>query len=213
MFQKFEGVIWDWNGTLLDDTEMAVQVMNKILDRRNIPQLSIDRYKEVFTFPVRDYYQKIGFDFDKEPFEIPASEFILHYNDLVNNCQLHKDSIQVLTYFKQLELPQFILSAMQQETLNQCLDRYQITNFFEFISGLGDHYAGSKIENGHRLISGLNLNPQKILLIGDTCHDFEVAEALGCSCVLVTNGHQSRSVLETTKANLINNLSELLSQN
>mgnify|MGYP003613542870 CR=1 FL=1 len=139
MFQKFEGVIWDWNGTLLDDTEIAVQVMNKILDRRNIPQLSIDRYKEVFTFPVRDYYQKIGFDFDKEPFEIPASEFILHYNDLVNNCQLHKDSIQVLTYFKQLELPQFILSAMQQETLNQCLDRYQIPNFFEFISGLGDH--------------------------------------------------------------------------
>lgn len=209
MFNGIDGIIWDWNGTLLDDSEMAVQVMNKILERRNIPQLSIDLYKEVFTFPVRDYYQKIGFDFENEPFEVPASEFIVHYNELVNSCQLHKDSVQTLTQFKNRGLSQFILSAMQQDTLNQCLERYQIASFFEYVSGLGDHYANSKIENGHQLIAELTLNPKRILLIGDTCHDFEVAQALGCSCVLVTNGHQSRTVLEATGAIVIDCLSQI----
>ena len=75
-YGSYKGIIWDWNGTLLNDTKLAVESMNKILLKRGLPVLTVERYKHVFTFPVRDYYQSVGFDFDKEPFEIPAMEFI-----------------------------------------------------------------------------------------------------------------------------------------
>jgi phosphoglycolate phosphatase len=210
MFKHIEGIIWDWNGTLLDDARLAVETMNEMLARRNLPELSIDQYKQVFSFPVKDYYQKIGFDFELEPFEIPALEFIDRYNELVNHCLLHSDSVILLNHFKANGCRQFILSAMKQDTLDQCLSHFRINHFFEHVSGLGDHYATSKIENGHRLIAALNLDPGQLLLVGDTVHDFDVATELGCQCVLVANGHQSKPVLQETGARIIDQLSQLL---
>lgn len=210
MFKHIKGIIWDWNGTLLDDAGLAVETMNGMLAQRNLPELSIDHYKQVFTFPVKDYYQKIGFDFEREPFEIPAREFIDRYNELVNDCRLHPDSVSILNRFRFSGIRQFILSAMKQDTLDHCLSHYQINHFFEQVSGLDDHYAVSKTENGQRLISGLDLDSSQLILIGDTVHDFEVATELGCQCVLVANGHQSKTVLQQTGTLVIDQLSQLL---
>jgi phosphoglycolate phosphatase len=210
MIDRIGGIIWDWNGTLLNDSGLAVQTMNLMLERRGLPILSIDDYKSVFTFPVKDYYQKIGFDFEKEPFEVPALEFIDCYNSLVNECSLQKDTLRVLEYFRSIDVKQYILSAMEQEVLDNCLSHYQINDFFEYVSGLDNIYAASKIENGHRLIAELELDASELVLIGDTVHDFEVATELGCQCVLIADGHQSKEVLQATGALIIDSISELL---
>jgi len=210
MIDRIGGIIWDWNGTLLNDAGLAVRTMNQMLERRGLPMLSVDDYKSVFTFPVKDYYQKIGFDFQTEPFEIPALEFIDCYNSQVKDCSLHRDAGKVLSYFQSIDVKQYILSAMEQVVLDQCLEHYQINGFFEYVSGLDNIYAASKIENGHRLIAELKLDASELVLIGDTVHDFEVATELGCQCVLVADGHQSKEVLQATGALVIDSISQLL---
>jgi len=172
--------------------------------------LSVDRYKRVFTFPVKDYYQKIGFNLEAEPFEVPALEFIERYNEQVKECSLHQGSTTILNYFQSVGIRQFILSAMKQDTLDECLDYYQINHFFDHVSGLDNHYAASKTENGHRLIAELKLDASELVLIGDTVHDYEVATELGCQCILIANGHQSREILEPTGVWVIDHLSQLL---
>jgi len=210
MIDRFGGIIWDWNGTLLNDTELCVRTMNEMLLKRNLQQLTVAGYKDVFSFPVKDYYQKIGFDFDTEPFEIPALEFIDLYNSRVNSCKLHENSITVLKHFQSIGIRQLILSAMKQDALDQCLVQHQIGHFFEHVSGLDNHYAASKLENGQQLISELNLNPEELVLIGDTVHDFEVASNLSAQCILIANGHQSRKILETTGVQVIDEIGQLI---
>jgi phosphoglycolate phosphatase len=210
MIDRIGGVIWDWNGTLLNDSGLAVQTMNQMLEQRGLPMLSVEDYKSVFTFPVKDYYQKIGFDFQKEPFEVPALEFIDSYNGRVKDCSLQKDTLRVLEYFRSVDVKQYILSAMEQVVLDNCLRHYQINDFFEYVSGLDNIYAASKIDNGHRLIAELKLDASELVLIGDTVHDFEVATELGCQCVLIADGHQSKEVLQATGALVIDSISELL---
>lgn len=210
MAETIGGIIWDWNGTLLNDIELCVQTINEMLQKRNLQKLTVDEYKEVFSFPVKDYYQKIGFDFNDEPFEIPAFEFIEEYNCQVKGCKLHQNSVSVLNYFQSVGIRQFVLSAMKQDALDQCLEQQNISHYFEHISGLDNHYAASKIENGQQLISELNLNASELILIGDTVHDFEVARELGCQCVLIANGHQSKHILESTGVLVIDELSQLL---
>jgi phosphoglycolate phosphatase len=210
MISQIGGVIWDWNGTLLNDTQLAVLTINEMLEKRGLPLLSVNDYQDVFMFPVRDYYQKIGFDFELEPFEIPALEFIVRYNEQVNSCSLHADSLRVLNYFQSVGIKQFVLSAMKQDMLDECLIWQKINHFFEYISGLDNHYATSKIENGHRLIAEQNLNAAELVLIGDTVHDFEVATELGCQCVLIANGHQSKKVLQSTGTLVLDRLGQLL---
>jgi phosphoglycolate phosphatase len=98
---------------------------------------------------------------------------------------------------------------MKQDILEECLNHFRISHFFEHVSGLDNHYAVSKLENGHRLISDLKLDVGELVLIGDTVHDFEVANALGCPCILLANGHQSKEVLQATGAAVIDRLSQL----
>ena len=82
-------IVWDWNGTLLDDVPASVAVMDRLLHRRGLPGLGgIERYREIFTFPVREYYQAAGLDFEKEPFEALAVEYIEEYNQRALDCGL-----------------------------------------------------------------------------------------------------------------------------
>jgi len=210
MVEYIAGIIWDWNGTLLNDMELCVHTINDMLQKRNLHELSFDEYKDVFSFPVKDYYQKIGFDFNTEPFEIPACEFIDNYNCQVDNCSLHENSLTVLNYFQSVGIRQFILSAMKQDALDQCLEQQKVSHFFEHISGLDNHYAASKLKNGQQMISELNLKASELILIGDTVHDFEVASELGCQCILIANGHQSKQILESTGVLVIDELGQLL---
>ena len=204
-------IIWDWNGTLLNDVSVCVGAINLLLSDRNRPFIDVKTYLQIFTFPVKDYYQKAGFDFKNEPFEIPAMQFMDIYREQLVNAGLHTDSIFVLKQLQSLGFKQAVLSAMEQELLNKLLNQYEINSYFEETFGIDNHYGAGKIDRGKELIESMNLNPKECLLIGDTLHDAEVASALGCQCILFDGGHQSRERLETSGHKILSKLSELLS--
>lgn len=207
---KFETVIWDWNGTLLNDLSVAVTIINQMLIERNLKPITVEHYLEVFTFPVCDYYEQIGFDLEKEPFEIPAFQFISNYNIAVQTCRLHRDVTAILGCLKDQGYRQFILSAMEQQQLEKTVQQSGIPHFFEELVGLDNHFANSKIENGREMFTKRGLTPELTVLIGDTVHDYEVAEAIGCKCILVTHGHQSQRRLMKTGAKVVDSLDEII---
>lgn len=202
-------IIWDWNGTLLNDLDFCVSSINILLKKRELTLLNRNLYREVFTFPVKDYYHAVGFDFEKEEFAIPAKEFIDLYDKGVENCTLHLKAIEILSWFKEKNTRQFVLSAMQQNMLEQTIKHNSIYNCFEVVFGLDNHYAVSKVERGKQLISEFKIEKDKTWIIGDTIHDFEVAEKLGVKCILIADGHQSEKRLKSIGAVVISELSEL----
>jgi phosphoglycolate phosphatase len=206
-------VIWDWNGTLLNDIDLCICSINVLLNDRKIPLINKKTYKEVFSFPVKEYYKNIGFDFEKEDFSIPAHQYIDLYNEGFDSCSLQKSAIEVLTYFREKGVRQFVLSAMEHEMLEKTLELKGITKFFEGIAGLKDHYAVSKIEQGKQIINDFKIDREKTWLIGDTIHDFEVATELGVKCLLIADGHQSTERLIQTGGIVINDLSQLITGN
>jgi len=202
-------IIWDWNGTLLNDLGLCIDSINALLKKRSLKLLDHASYKEVFSFPVKNYYEIIGFDFSKEDFEIPAKEFIDLYDSSVKNCPLHFSAVEILEFFRQKKYPQFVLSAMKQPMLEKTLKHNGIFHFFEGVAGLNDHYAVSKVERGKELLNEFNIDVQNTWMIGDTDHDFEVARELGIRCILVADGHQSEERLKETGAEVVSSLSEL----
>lgn len=203
-------IIWDWNGTLLNDLDFCISTINVLLKKRSLPLLDRNSYKEVFSFPVKEYYQAIGFDFEKEDFSIPAKEFIDLYDGNVAGCQLHPSANEVLQHFQRSGFRQFVLSAMKQNMLEKTLRQNHILHYFEGIAGLNDHYAVSKIERGKQLIEQYQIAPQNSWIIGDTIHDFEVACELGINCILIADGHQSAGRLKNTKMPVVNKITELM---
>ncbi len=202
-------IIWDWNGTLLDDAEICREAINKMLKMRNLPELSLEKYRDVFTFPVIDYYKEVGFNFSSEQWEQVAMEFINLYLAALPSCRLTPFATETLESFKLKGYRQAIISAMQHDALLKSVSELGIYEYFDFIGGIGDHYGGGKIDNARNYFTSAGLNPTMITLIGDTLHDSEVAAELQCNCILVATGHQSFGRLLKTGLPVIKNLSEI----
>lgn len=202
-------IIWDWNGTLLDDLELSLNSVNVLLKERNLPILTVDRYKEIFTFPVIDYYKAAGFDFNKEPFEVPAKQYVRLYSAGVDSLKLFPDVVDTLTYLKERNYRLIVLSAMKDDNLKLMIELAGITHFFDGIYGIKDNYAREKISLGKQLVKDLNLKVSDCLMVGDTLHDAEVAEHCGFNCILYTGGHVSRQRLETKNLRIIDKLETL----
>lgn len=206
-------VIWDWNGTLLNDVELCISSVNSLLKDRNLPLINTKKYKEVFSFPVKEYYKTLGFDFETEDFSVPAHQYIDLYYSGFESCSLQKNTVEVLTHFREKGIRQFVLSAMEHQMLEKTLKMKGIFHFFEGVAGLNDHYAVSKVDVGKQLILDFEIDRERTVMIGDTTHDFEVAQQLGIRCILVADGHQTPERLEKTGGIVIGSLNGLVSQN
>lgn len=206
--KKYKHIIWDWNGTLLDDVDIVIDAMNNLLRRRGLPLLNRKLYRQIFTFPVKDYYARLGFDFSNEPYEKLADEFTAEINSNKYCYKLFPEVEGILEKVHCLGMSQSILSASAQDKLTEMVDTFGIGRYFKAVNGLSNHYAQSKIEAGKQCLSILEIKMDEVILIGDTTHDFEAAAALGCDCLLIANGHQSYARLKPLKAGLVNSLSE-----
>lgn len=209
MNNQVRHIVWDWNGTLLDDLDVCIESVNILLNHRKLPLMEANRYKEIFTFPIRLYYEAAGFDFSKEAFEVPAEQFILQYKRLVHKANLFPDALKTLSGFASKGFKQYVLSAMEEKALKAALLEHQIDHYFDGIYGVHDNYAVSKIDRGRTMICDNKMNSHDTIIVGDTLHDAEVAKALKLAVVLIGQGHQHRSRLSETGFPVLNNIREL----
>lgn len=207
---RYSHVLWDWNGTLLDDLQIVVDVMNGLLAPRGLPALTVERYREIFVFPVRHYYAAAGLDLDREPFPVLAAEWITGFEGRWREAILHREAAAVLAQVTALGLAQSVLSAAEESLLGQQARHFGVDHHFHELAGTGDHHAEGKVDRGLEWLAGRDLDPGRVLLVGDTTHDAEVARALGIDIVLIDDGHQSRARLESTGAPVLGDLGALL---
>ncbi len=210
MIEKYKHIIWDWNGTILNDVNLCVELINWLALSRSLPPIDIDRYREVFTIPVKNYYAALGFDFEKESFEKLGRIWMDEYERRKFECGLYDGVTDLLNKINKLGIGQSILSAYSQHTLDELVDHYGLRKYFTHVVGLDNIYAASKLHLGKDLMSRLGNGKGETLLIGDTVHDFEVASEIGADSVLIANGHQSRRVLVECGSRVVDSVSELL---
>ncbi len=205
----YRHIIWDWNGTLLDDLDLSISVMNALLARRRLPLLDRARYHTLFDFPVRAYYERLGFDPITDSFERLSVEFISSYDARRLEAALHLQVVETLTAIRTAGLTQSILSAYRHETLHEIVAHHGLTAHFAHIAGLDNIHAHSKVALGRDLVARLDAAPAEILLVGDTLHDLEVAKELGTACVLIAAGHHPAERLRSSGATVHESLAGL----
>lgn len=197
--EKLELVLWDWNGTLLDDVALSVRCLNELLGDFGYPQrYSVARYREIFGFPIEDYYTRAGFDFQKDSFDELAKGYMRHYIPESVVCGLTPGARETLDWFAEGGVRQVVLSASPIDTLRRQVAERNLSGFFTELLGLGDIYAKSKVQLGLDWMREADIAPARAVMIGDSVHDAEVAAALGVRCILCAAGHQGRAALEAT---------------
>lgn len=201
---KYDTIIWDWNGTLLNDIDLCLSIANKMLANHQPIPLDLAGYRNAFGFPITGYYEKIGIDLAKESFEVLTDKFVTDFNQGLPNCNLHENVLAILKRFKTEQKDQYILTAAHLDFVRPLLDRFEINPYFKAVEGVDNFQAEGKVKRGVQLMKTHQINKDKTVLIGDTYHDFEVANAMHIDCVLVANGHQSKErLVDFTKGEIL----------
>lgn len=208
---KYKHIIWDWNGTILNDLDMCINIINELLVKYKMPSVTAEKYRDVFTIPVENYYKAIGFDFERNSFAEVGKEWMNEYERRkYNDAILHPAVKILLNRIHQNGQSQSILSAYKQNTLEELVDHYNLSVYFDYLFGADDIYAVSKVEQGKMLMDKLGLKKGESILIGDTIHDYEVAQEIGADCLLTAEGHQSYERLASTGCKVVKSLNELI---
>lgn len=205
---KFSHILWDFNGTILDDVGIGIDAVNGLLRSRNLPPLrDREEYRRHFRFPVKEYYKSVGFDFDKDSYDVLAREWVDRYRALESAADLRDGAKEALAYIRKQKIPQILFSATRRQMLLQQVARLGLDGWFDEILGTDNIYAEGKISLGKAWVDAVR--PACALLIGDTEHDGVAARRMGVECVLIAGGHQSAKALESTGFPVLNDLLDL----
>lgn len=207
--QPIRHIIWDWNGTLLNDLDLCLKIINEMLKSRDLPAITRECYLELFDFPVKEYYERIGFDFSREPFEAISTQFIKSYEAGRPDCDLMEGVPEILATIQRKGISQSILSASKGSYLVKAISDYGIAEIFDSVQGLDNHHASGKLDLAREFIRNYQLLPADFLLVGDTTHDAAIASSLGFHCVLIPNGHHSRTRLVEAGFPILDSLKDI----
>ena len=203
-------LIWDWNGTLLDDVQLCLGLLNELLEQNGSPnRYDLAAYREIFGFPVVEYYRRAGFDFEKRSFEALAADYVERYDPASFACALCPGAADALAAVRSAGVQQVILSASELTLLNVQVEHLGVAGYFHELLGQTDYYAHGKLAVGKAWMARQSFDPADAVLVGDTLHDAQVAAGLGAGCVLCAAGHQSRERLLTAGVPVIGTLAEL----
>ncbi len=204
---RYSVIVWDWNGTLLNDVDENIDIVNEVLRLRGIASLSKEGYKAAFRMPIRDFYASVGVDLSIHTFESVARDYNALYRARFDSMGLTPDAMGILEYASAHGIAQFILSASEKITLVDQVRRKGLERFFSEIVGNDDHSVTGKVDKGRELASRLDPSA-RILFVGDLEHDYEVSRVMGADCALYRHGHQEHRA-EVTGYRVVDSLADL----
>ncbi len=192
-------VIWDWNGTVLDDFDISLDAVNYILEKRGLPHMDRETYYDCLDTPIIKFYQKALGKQDVD-FEGISLDFNTYYRNNLNRAKPTQGVIDIIKALDDMGVPQMIISASHISYIDSALKELSIRKYFKSVIAAEDYVAGSKVDRAEAFMKDSDIPKEQRLVIGDTRHDHEMAKRIGAQCILLTSGHEGRKKLSTTDA-------------
>jgi phosphoglycolate phosphatase len=196
-------VIFDYNGTLVDDTKKMVDLFSNALEKTGMERVTLEEYREKFDLPMERL--AANFNIPNNKVEEAKNNFVEEWRNFDGSTALFADTKDILEYLKNKNIKIIILTAYMQERLEKELRENDIEKYIDEII-----YDGKKVEAIEKIEKNYNLNPKEIIVIGDAEHDVEAGKRIGAISIGFTNGYVTKERLAKVKPDyLINSLSEI----
>lgn len=202
-------VIWDFNGTLLDDVALAVWCDNQVFAEMDLPPISMETYRREMRVPLTDFYHGLGVDLQRYPYEEINLSFQRLFAAHFDRAPLREGALDTLQNLQETGLTQSIVSATYEPALLTQTDSLGLTPWMQRITGLLDQLAGHKKDRAGWHMDHLSLQPKDVVLVGDTLGDAELAAHLGCRCILLAGGHTDAARLGNAGYPLVQSMAEI----
>ncbi len=201
--------VFDWNGTLFDDTSATLKATNAVLAKFDIPAITMDRMQETFSFPLIHFYEKMGVSADEylRRAEEEGQAYVEAYESHYHECNIADGAFELLEWLNERDVHSMILSNHMQENLDADVHRLGIAPHMKHISGNSERATITQgLSKQIRLEAYMEehgFEPHKTFIIGDSHEEPELAKRLGIMGISIAGGLLSAARLEKYKADHI----------
>ena len=191
-------LVWDWNGTLLDDFTLVVTATNVSLASVGGPAVTADEHRRDFRRPIVDYYAFVlGRPVSAGEFAALDDAFHDAYRAGLADCRLAADALA--TRSAPGRARQSLLSMFFHDELVPVVSRYGLLAHLCRVDGLRDAVGGGpKAPHLRAHLAALGVDPTDCVLIGDSVDDADAADAVGAGVVLYPGGFTDPGRLRAT---------------
>ena len=201
-------IVWDFNGTVLDDVRMSVAAVNDMLTARGLEKTNVDVYRDTLCMPLTDYYKTVGIYSDD--IEALSAEFRACCDRHPEDAEVFGGIIQAVESARKMGIKSIVMSSLYHPQLLSEIERYRLTGVFDDVLGLPDRKLGSKYQNAKNYFEKNGIDAKNTLFLGDLTTDAQMARALGADCILIANGHMSKSVCQKECEKVFDNVYEVI---
>ncbi|MFJ4837877.1 HAD family hydrolase [Streptomyces sp. NPDC088746] len=203
-------LVWDWNGTLLDDIQAVLGASNAAFAEVDLEPLTLDQYREMYCVPIPKFYERLmGRLPTPAEWERMDGLFHRHYTEQRTACGLTEGVEELLARWQRGGRSQSLLSMYGHEHLVPVVRGYGIERHFVRVDGRTGPSGGSKAQQMERHFEVLgDIAPESAVVIGDAVDDAVAAAHVGARAVLYTGGSHSRSSLEAVGVPVVDSLAE-----
>ncbi|MGZ2361809.1 HAD family hydrolase [Streptomyces sp. 372A] len=205
-------LVWDWNGTLLDDNTAVVGATNAAFGEVGVAPITVEQYREMYCIPIPRFYERLmgRLPTDAE-WERMDGVFHRHYTEQRDACGLTAGAADLLARWQLTGRSQSIMSMYRHEELVPVVRGFGIERHFVRVDGRTGPSGGSKSEYMERHLAAMgDISPQRTVVIGDAVDDAVAAAHAGAKAVLYTGGSHSRASLEKAGVPVVDTLTEAI---
>ena len=190
-------LVWDWNGTLLDDLTLVVAATNASLATVGGPSVTADEHRRDFRRPVSAYYEHVL----KRTLmmgEFAALDRAFHdaYRLGLPHTGLVGDAMEAISAWPGT---QSLLSMFFHDELLPAVTARGLDDHLSRVDGLRDTLGGGpKAPHLQAHLDALGLPGHGCVLIGDSVDDADAADEVGAAVVLYAGGFTHESTLRAT---------------
>ncbi|MFD8970453.1 HAD family hydrolase [Streptomyces sp. NPDC059568] len=206
-------LVWDWNGTILDDIDAVIGATNAAFADIGLEPITLDRYRELYCVPIPRFYERLmgRLPSDAE-WAVMDEAFHRYYTERRAACALTEGVEELLTQWRLAGRSQSLLSMYGHEELVPTVRGYGIESHFLRVDGRKGPSGGSKALHMERHLTALAsvgaISAEYTVVIGDAVDDAVAAAHVGARAVLYTGGTNSRASLEAVGVPVVDTLAE-----
>lgn len=179
------GVMFDWDGVLIDSLGSSFNVYNKIFAKLGVRQLTKDEFLELQSPNWYDFYRRIGLP--ERHWKQADDDWLSFYDE--EKPGLHPDALGCLTTLKKHGFNLALISNGSKERITQELVRLKVRSFFDSIEfGVRKEHLKPSPYMLDKTLTLLKIDPAKAVYVGDSPADIQAAKNARVPSIALARG-------------------------
>lgn len=207
---RFDLLVFDWDGTLSDSTGLIAECIQVAARDLGFREPTLVQAKSIIGLGLHQSTEMLFPELDEEARMRFAERFREHYVPRDHEATLYAGVRELLPQMQRPGRFLAVATGKPRAGLERAFQRTRLKSYFDF-SRCGDEgMPKPDADMLLKLMAFSNVPADRVLMIGDTTHDLDLARNAGVSAVGVGYGAHSRVALSTrSSVVIVENVTEL----